>query len=401
MNVARVLGKVSGARDGATLVLVGGIHGNEPAGVLASEKVLEAIAFLRLPVRGEIIALSGNRKALAKMRRYIDRDLNRVWPGGLGGMGGLGGPGLATGGVTPPEPCVEDAERDELMAILDPILRDRDQPVVVLDLHTTSSDTPPFICFADTLANRALALSVPIPAVLGLEEHIPGSMLGWVTERGHIAIGVEGGRHADPRSVTRHEAAIWQTLVAVGSLGAHEVPNHAEHLAHLKEETRGLPRVVEVRYRHVVVPGDEFEMEPDYRSFEKVHKGQVLAHDRTGPLRALEDARLLMPRYQSQGEDGFFLVSHVAKPWLHVSTIARHMGADRLVSTLPGVSRDPEDPDVLLVDPSVARTRVSDVMHLVGYRRARSAGKLVRYVRRHEPTSTPPPPPGAGDDDDD
>ena len=39
--VDRVLGRVRGARSGPTLLCVGGMHGNEPAGVYALQSVLE------------------------------------------------------------------------------------------------------------------------------------------------------------------------------------------------------------------------------------------------------------------------------------------------------------------------------------------------------------------------
>ena len=76
----RVIGTVEAPAGGATLVGVGGIHGNEPAGVRALETVL---AELGRPdgglSRGRFIALAGNRPALDAGVRYIDRDLNRIW----------------------------------------------------------------------------------------------------------------------------------------------------------------------------------------------------------------------------------------------------------------------------------------------------------------------------------
>ena len=75
----RVLGRVSGEEPGPTLVCIGGIHGNEPAGVEALKRVFATIASTRVRVRGELVGLAGNLAALARNRRYIESDLNRRW----------------------------------------------------------------------------------------------------------------------------------------------------------------------------------------------------------------------------------------------------------------------------------------------------------------------------------
>ena len=48
-----------------------------------------------------------------------------------------------------------------------------------------------------------------------------------------------------------------------------------------------------------------------YKNFQKVEEGEVLAQDKSGKIVAPEDALVLMPLYQQQGEDGFFLIKEV------------------------------------------------------------------------------------------
>ena len=79
MDVSRELGRLRSARRGPTLVVVGGLHGNEPGGVLAAERVLEALRVHALPLSGELVALAGNVGALRERRRYLVKDLNRQW----------------------------------------------------------------------------------------------------------------------------------------------------------------------------------------------------------------------------------------------------------------------------------------------------------------------------------
>src|SRR5689334_15905497 len=78
-QVPRCLGAVTGGAVGPTVVVIGGIHGNEPAGVLAAHLVLGELRARSAKLRGKAIALSGNRLALQHGLRFLDRDLNRNW----------------------------------------------------------------------------------------------------------------------------------------------------------------------------------------------------------------------------------------------------------------------------------------------------------------------------------
>ena len=59
---------------------------------------------------------------------------------------------------------------------------------------------------------------------------------------------------------------------------------------------------------HSITPEDDFRMVPDYKNFQEVKSGEILAYDRHGPIKAVDDGMILMPLYQEQGEDGFFLI---------------------------------------------------------------------------------------------
>jgi succinylglutamate desuccinylase len=75
-----LIGSIRGSLPGPTLLILGGIHGNEPAGVLAAARVLPRIKERRAALRGEVVFLRGNTRALQRKVRYIDADLNRQWP---------------------------------------------------------------------------------------------------------------------------------------------------------------------------------------------------------------------------------------------------------------------------------------------------------------------------------
>ncbi len=375
LRVGRVLGRVVGRREGPTLVCVAGLHGNEPAGVLALRRLLPRLDRRVGEVRGEILALAGNRSALARGVRFIDADLNRLWR-----------EGRTPGGPKREEPGPEIAEATEfgeLQEEIDAAMGRARGSVYVLDLHTTSSAGGAFTTVSDTLANLAFASSIPAPLVLGIQERVKGTLLGFLTDRGLVGAGFESGQHEDSRAVDCAEAAVWIALVASGVLDEGQVPEVQESRCLLALHSRGLPRVVEMRYRHGLRPGDGFRMRPGYRNFQAVGRGEVLASDRTGEIRSPEAAMLLMPLYQDQGEDGFFIVREVSRFWLSLSLLLRRWRLDRCVQFLPGVSRDPARPDVLLVDRRVARWLALQVFHLLGFRRLSEDGRGLAVARRH------------------
>jgi succinylglutamate desuccinylase len=372
LRVPRVLGRYWSGRPGTRLVVLGGLHGNEPAGVLAVQRVLRKLHESRLPLRGELIGLAGNLPALERDLRFIARDLNRHWqPKYLEAL---------QAGLT--DPSVEDLQQRELAGIFQELHGRADRPIVFLDLHSTSSSGAPFCVMADVLRNRPPALALRIPVILGLEETIDGTLLGWLVDQGHIGIAVEGGQHRSSETLAHHEAALWLVLVALDCLEPAAVEGLDGYRRRLAAAARRLPRFVEIRYRHAIRPEDDFRMLPGFVNFQSVAKGQLLAHDLRGELRAQERGRILMPLYQTLGDDGFFLTRDVRPFWLWLSALLRRLRFDRLAPLLPGVRRHPQLEDHYLVDPKIARFFTVEIFHLLGYRRERPTTGLMAFSRR-------------------
>ena len=89
-----------------------------------------------------------------------------------------------------------------------------------------------------------------------------------------------------------------------------DVENRHDSL--LIEYSKDLPKIAELVKVHSIGPLDEFRMRPGYRNFQPVRRGEQLAEDRHGTIQAPEDALILMPLYQAQGSDGFFLIKKTA-----------------------------------------------------------------------------------------
>ncbi len=379
-NLDRVIGIHEGSGPGPLLVIVGGVHGNEPAGVLAARNVLEVLAQGRIDVRGKVLALVGNVQALTSGDRFIDEDLNRIWTANR--IEQVRRRGASNS---------EEGELLELLAQLEAWgERTSEQGLVLLDLHSTSADGSPFSIMSDTVQNRTVGMLLPIPVILGLEERIEGTMLSHISSGGHIAVCVEGGQHDLTSTVLHHEAAIWLTLEAAGLVAREDVPERGEHVRRLERAADGLPRVLEIRYHHLLEDGEDFQMLEGYTNFDPVREHQVLANsyhtqgetvlrrEVSSPISGL----VLMPRYQALGNDGFFVGRQVRPFWLKLSAFLRRWNLDALLVLLPGVRRSADRRNVLRVNPRVARWGVLPIFHLFGYRRHHRRDTHLYFVRR-------------------
>jgi succinylglutamate desuccinylase len=380
-TLPRVLGVYPpGPVRGGTLVFaVGGLHGNEPAGVRAIQGVLGELARARPAFQGRIVGLVGNARALAEGRRYLAQDLNRLWTDArLARLAADSGP------LADPEA----REQAALLAAIDEHRAQGFERVVLLDLHSTSAGGAPFTIVSDTLQNRPFAFALPIPVLLGLEERIEGTLLAWFADQGHVALCLEGGQNELPSTVEHHVAALWLTLVAAGCLAEGDAPELARHRARLATSAGGLPRVVELRYRYGIAPGARFVMRPGFQNFQPVRRGEELAEVDAGlgprPVASPLSSRLLMPRYQELGDDGFFLGREVRPLWLRLSGVLRRAGLAECVRWLPGVRADPARSGELVVDRRIARWFTVELLHLFGYRWRAREGREVRFVRRRD-----------------
>ncbi len=354
---AREIGHAGGYAAGPSLICIAGLHGNEPAGVRALKRVFDRIHHDRLELRGELAGLLGNVGAYERGVRFVDEDMNRCW--NRRRVEAVDGGGRVTGSH-------EESEQRELLHRLQRLFAHARGPVYLLDLHTASSDTAPFVVLGDTLRNRELARSFPLPTVLGLEEHILGTLMEYATWHGHVGIAIEGGQHTDPAAVDRHESAIWLALGFTGCLDPAVVPDRELHEQRLRRASEGIPSVLEIVHRHGAAP--DFRMREGFRNFQCVRQGTALADEGDRVIPAPATARVFLPRYQEAGDDGFFLARRTRPAWLWLSSRVRHTPLPGLVARLPGVRRHPEQPDTLIVDLRIARFLARKLFHLMGYR---------------------------------
>ncbi|MXX78189.1 MAG: hypothetical protein F4Z33_04235 [Gemmatimonadales bacterium] len=389
---ARRVGAYRGAEPGPLVLCIAALHGNEPAGMIALERVFDELSRTGLPMRGDLVGLCGNLQALGAGTRFVDEDLNRVWQrervdAVLESLNADGSSG--DGDRFPMVGSAELVEQRDLLAAIREESRRARGAIHVLDLHTTSSESAPFATVGDTLQNRELALRLPVPLVLGLEEQIDGAMLQYFDRLGWRSIGIEGGQHAAESSIEAHEDVVWIMLETLGLIEAESSSAPDDRRARLARQAEGLPRVVDVRYRHVVSEEDGFRMHSGFRNFDPVQAGDEVGADRAGPVRAAFAGRLFLPLYQRQGDDGFFLVRRLAPAWLVVSRLLRVAGADRVAPWLPGVRPHPARGDAVVVARWARNRAVIGLLHLMGFTARGESGGAVMVRRQEGPAGQP------------
>lgn len=391
----RLIGVVDGTEPGPTTILLACVHGNEPMGLRAVERILDELRDLVArggTLRGRVAALVGNRAALAAGRRQVHRDLNRAFtyelvapPAGDARRGAnAADPVLHALDLGPAETDHERVEREELLAAIDDLLVAHADGFesYLIDLHTFSGEGPPFAVFSDTLRNRRFCRALPLPSILGLTEEVPGTLVQYTAAAGMISAVFETGRHEDPLSATLHEAVVRLGLRTAGHVDDRALGDPEADERALAEASAGVPDVLDVQHRHPVEHGDGFVMRPGWRNFAEVRLDEPLADDRTGPISAPRSGRILLPLYQSEGTDGFFVARPVHPAWLGVSAVLRRLRVSGLLAWLPGVRRVPERPNTLEVDTRVARLLAVDLFHLFGWRRLRTHGRGILFARR-------------------
>ncbi len=310
MQDSRIIAQYIGESKGPLFICFGAMHGNEPVGVKAIELVVKMLEVepIRSPgfeFRGQFIGVFGNKAAYDQGLRFIDKDLNRHFDA------------TTVEKLQNTDPATWDNEDRELLALDKTVkaLIAAYQPdeVILLDIHTTSSFGGIFSIGNGDKAFLRIAKGFYAPIVLGIMEKLRGTTLHYFTTAllgvNTTTISFEAGQHNEPISVNRAVAAIINCMKSIGCVDQDVVENHHEKI--LIQYGKDLPAVTQLLKRHGITPEDKFKMKPDYYNFQPVKRGEVIANDINGDITIDQNCRILMPLYQTQGEDGFFLVKDI------------------------------------------------------------------------------------------
>jgi hypothetical protein len=278
----------------------------------------------------------------------------------------------------------EEKELLELFDFLKDIIKTEKGPFYIIDYHTTSSKTLPFITINDSMINRKFAQRFPVPVVLGIEEFLEGPLLSYINQLGYVSIGFESGQHSDPEAVTNSVAFTYMTLVSAGVVGKMDVEDFGHYQLQLEKAATSVRDIFEVVHLYRITGVDVFKMLPGFKSFQKINKGTHLATNNFLPVYSGFDGRLFMPLYQNQGSDGFFIIRKIPAWALQLSAFLRKIKIDNLFTLLPGVKWEHRDKEILRVDLNIAKFMAKPIFHLLGYRVRHLDGQYLRLYNREK-----------------
>ena len=303
----RIIGTYEGEQPGHLLICTAGLHGNELAGIKALQYVFKMLEVEHITnpdfhFHGRIVGLAGNLGAMAAGKRFLNQDMNRMWmPDNVERIRN-----------SPPQ--LLGAEERELRDIIHHLETEfhhlPDAPIVVMDIHTTTAEGGIFCIATEDPESVRVASELHAPVILGMLDGIRGTTMHYfrrqVIPRDITAFAFEAGQHEDPKSVNRAIAAVIACMRALDMID----PEHVEsvHDRVLIDYAKGLPRIAELIQAYQIQDETTFEILPGFQNFQPVSKGQLIAYDVGQEIRALDDGLILMPRYQKQGDDGYFLL---------------------------------------------------------------------------------------------
>ncbi len=306
-NFDRLIGSYSQNKQGPLLLCIGGIHGNEPAGVNALSLLLkmlevEPITNPDFQFFGRLIGLRGNIQALQHGQRYIQEDMNRMWtPERLAAIEAKPSGSLQN----------EELEVYQLRKMVDDIIETyQPERLLVMDLHTTSSSGGIFALVPEDKEIEYIATEMHIPVVKEITKGLRGTTMNYFSDKNFDIpvkeIVFESGQHHEPRSVNRAIAGIVNCMRTIGMVRGEDVENVHDQL--LVEHSRRIPMFTRMIHAHALSEGDQFKMNPGYHNFDFIEKDEIVAHDINGPIASPVSGYILMPLYQEQGSDGFFII---------------------------------------------------------------------------------------------
>jgi len=288
----RILGSYTCNKDGPLLFITAAIHGNEPSGVHALQRVFKILHAQKPLIAGTIVGVIGNVAALQQGVRFIDEDLNRTW--------------------TRENIQLKDKssnEKQQMFEIIETLQQfsAKHQQRYFIDCHTTSSSSLPYISVQEVGKNDAFAHQFPIHIIRGFSDIVNGTIDGYLSTQGITGFTVEAGQHESSDSEAYHEGIIWIALQEVCKLNFNALKNIPSAVIKTRNETPP-QKTFKILHRFGLKEDDTFKMKPGFENFQPIQKGENLATLNGTQVNSDWDNYIFMPLYQPQGNDGFFVV---------------------------------------------------------------------------------------------
>lgn len=261
--------EIKGPLDGNASIVLAGVHGNEMCGVKAFSEMLEDLKI----DTGRVFFIFGNPLAIAENKRFIDKNLNRMF-------------------VDENQLTAEEKESYEYVRSLF-IKEYLDKSSALLDVHASNTpDSLPFI-IAEENASHIVKLLPQDLVVSGFDDVQPGGTDYYMNKNGKIGICVECGYSNSLESVQIAKDSIRAFLAAQG---------------HIEDDIQSLPKSHVQIFSQYKTKSSKFILAKDFLDFEEIKHGQLIGIDGDVKVYAETDAVILFARNRSAVNEEAFLL---------------------------------------------------------------------------------------------
>jgi|688.fasta_scaffold50100_5 succinylglutamate desuccinylase len=263
--------EISSGKKGHTVVIFGGIHGNEVAGVEAMVKFKKHFDLKKLNLKqGKIILILGNPQAYKSGLRFVNQNLNRVFDGNL-----------------------QDTLESKRAKNIYDFLKDYDKIDYILDLHSVSVGEFKAAIYLKEGSNQeqVLRFSFLDTHFCFSQEDLPGTTCSLAKQLRAIGYSVECGNHLSKNSIA---VGLRHILELLGKL---EMIDLADFNNLLEPQNFNLPKqTVIYKVEQKIVPQKGFRfLNPQVATGTLVKKGEIYAKTDLVDYVANKDLYIVMP----------------------------------------------------------------------------------------------------------
>jgi succinylglutamate desuccinylase len=197
-----------------------------------------------------------------------------------------------------------------------------------------------------------------------------------------VSLGFESGQHDEKEAIEDCVAFIHLTLLFAGCTNHGDFPEQSIYFDQLKKASHGTVDIFEVVNLYRITDEDNFQMQPEFSSFQEIPKGSFLATNNDKKVFSPRNGRLFMPLYQKQGKEGFFIIREIKPIYLKLSSILRKSKLDGLLAFLPGIHWEDRHKKTLVADLHIVKFLAKPIFHLLGYRNRQLSSDKIRLHNR-------------------
>ncbi|WP_064792473.1 succinylglutamate desuccinylase/aspartoacylase domain-containing protein [Shewanella woodyi] len=273
------------------LVVTAAVHGNELVGLKAIDALSDIAS--KIPLKGRIVVIHGNPEATVQEVRYVDQDFNRAF--------------TATNLISEPTNH-ELVSAQHLSQLMLNLLDEQASNVTkhLLDIHSMSSTGTPFMSFVADKPPQLIIEQTPIPVIEGIIDSLEGCLAKWFAPYFNSSHIVECGQHQEQSTFDFGFHTLIYHLYLFDML--EDCKQVQQAFDYLSSHTHPYSYLkTNICYRQAVNKDQIFEMQPGFVNLQQVNAGQLLAKISGKKVLAPFDGRVILPCYQRQCEEGYFI----------------------------------------------------------------------------------------------